>query len=594
MGQYNLAIPLHTASAEPQTEIKKLTKFHGLILCSWLAAAYFLIPSAGPAPVPRFRLPLNASTAVTAKQSLECTQLPQLIPSAVPSLDLSRLDNPGFTKDALSRFSRAIQIPTESYDIQPPGKSNEDVAAPFLAFHKTLELDYPLIHQHLSKRVLGKHSLLFTWEGTAPDRDALILMAHIDVVPVLPETRDQWTHAPYSGAVDYKQRRVWGRGASDTKATLVAVLEAVEQLLAANYVPQRTLYLAFGDDEESNGKGAFAIAQYLQKDLKLAGKIGLIVDEGSGLMDFGGLRMAHVCVSEKGYADVEMVVETKGGHSSVPPKHTGIGLSSMLITALESNPQEPQLSLNNPIVGSMACIANHAPNPDPAMVKAIKQWPKSRKTVLKRLIQTLPEDLVTALLVSTQAVDIINGGLKVNALPEKVTTIINHRIGAHDSPHDLQSRYRSTLLKLTKKLKLNLTITEFKDPSLLFHESTISDAVGKVTIGSLSPFSVLEPSPVSPYNTAEDNGWAVLEGTIHYLFDTEATSDQGNRVIVGPMFAGGNTDTKSYWGLSKSIYRFSPGADGEGAHTVNEWVSMDTFLKSIKFYHELIRNWSEQ
>ncbi|KAJ3030585.1 UNVERIFIED_CONTAM: hypothetical protein HDU68_008478 [Siphonaria sp. JEL0065] len=564
-----------SVGVEPQTGIKRLTTFHGIVVICWFAAAwwYSMQPSV---PISRYAF-INAYNSTTFSPSsppLSCTQLPPIVPKANPSLSLSRLETPEFTSQALARLSLAVQTPTESYDIQPVGKSCDDIWAPFVAFQSLLQKEYPNIHKNLERRVVANYSLLYTWHGVNKDDDALLLMAHIDVVPVLPETTSQWTHEPYSGFVDYET-------------------QAVEALLTASYlVPERTVYLAFGCDEESDGKGAYAIAQYLQNELKLAGKIGLLVDEGSGLVDFGGIKNAYVSVSEKGYADARLTVETKGGHSSVPPKHTGIGYSALLIAALESNPQEPQLSLNNPIAGSMACYAQHSPNPDPSIVKAVKKWPKTRPQLLKSMLNLLPPEYVTALLVTTQATDIINGGLKVNALPEKVTAIINHRIGSHDSVHTLQTRYKQTLHKLCKDLHLNFTIKEFKDPSLPpFFKSHVERAVGSVTIDALSHFSVLEPSPVSPYNTAQNVGWRILEGTIHHVFDDDVPS---GGVIVGPMFSGGNTDTKSYWEFTKSIYRFSPTGENGGAHTVDEWTSMDGFLKSIKFYHELIRNWGGQ
>ncbi|KAJ3073954.1 hypothetical protein HDU98_000256 [Podochytrium sp. JEL0797] len=414
----------------------------------------------------------------------------------------------------------------------------------------------------------------------------MILMSHIDVVPVLPETFADWKYDPYSGFIDTENGKLWGRGSMDTKSTLMGILEAVEKLLEAEYSPGRTIYLAFGHDEESEMMGAFAIAQYLEHELNLAGKVGLIVDEGTGFKSDNGLNFAAVAVSEKGYTDVQIIVETKGGHSSIPPKHTAIGYTAQLINALESNPHVPDLSLDNPIVGSMACIARHAPNPSPRLVNAINAWPESRLELLGILLDTLPEEDVVAILETTMAVDVINGGLKVNALPEKVTTLVNHRIGAHDSVEGLQEYYQRVLAPVCLESKLNLTISEFGNGGNVLFEHARPDARGRVSVSSR--FAVLQPSPVSPYNDKEDRGWAVLEGTIHHVFDAEF----GGNLIVGPVFEAGNSDTKSYWNLSKSIYRFSPPAGGE-IHTVDEWVSLEGFLKTIKFYHELIRNWSE-
>lgn len=55
-------------------------------------------------------------------------------------------------------------------------------------------------------------------------------MSHIDTVPVPNATLSQWTHPPFAGHVD--DTYVWGRGSVDTKNTLMAIMEAVDLLLA--------------------------------------------------------------------------------------------------------------------------------------------------------------------------------------------------------------------------------------------------------------------------------------------------------------------------------------------------------------------------
>ncbi|KAJ3059303.1 hypothetical protein HDU99_006405, partial [Rhizoclosmatium hyalinum] len=73
--------------------------------------------------------------------------------------------------------------------------------------------------------------------------------------------------------IDEKNGLLWGRGSGDTKATFMGHLEAVEKLLEAGFTPKRTVYLAYGHDEEISGhQGARKLAEYLEHDLKLAGK----------------------------------------------------------------------------------------------------------------------------------------------------------------------------------------------------------------------------------------------------------------------------------------------------------------------------------
>ena len=61
-------------------------------------------------------------------------------------------------------------------------------------------------------------------------------------------TEKDWLHKPFSG--DIADGYVWGRGSWDHKSNLLAVLEALEMLIASGATPKRTVILASGHDEE--------------------------------------------------------------------------------------------------------------------------------------------------------------------------------------------------------------------------------------------------------------------------------------------------------------------------------------------------------
>ena len=64
----------------------------------------------------------------------------------------------------------------------------------------------------------------------------------------------------------------------------------------------------------------------------------MIVDEGGGYMEQFGSAFATPGVAEKGSTNVQVQVNTPGGHSSVPPAHTGIGILSRLLVEFEEKP----------------------------------------------------------------------------------------------------------------------------------------------------------------------------------------------------------------------------------------------------------------
>jgi carboxypeptidase PM20D1 len=106
----------------------------------------------------------------------------------------------------------------------------------FLQFHHALEQMYPLVHINLQRETVNEYSLLYTWQGRQPELEPVLMVAHLDVVPFDPATREEWTHPPFAGKV--ADGMVWGRGALDMKCNVISTLEAVEGLLR-NRLPAR-------------------------------------------------------------------------------------------------------------------------------------------------------------------------------------------------------------------------------------------------------------------------------------------------------------------------------------------------------------------
>lgn len=136
------------------------------------------------------------------------------------------------------KLSKMIQVDTTSH-------AGGDDPARFRAFHKTLAELFPRVFSQLEKTEIDGN-LLFYWKGRSQERP-ILLMSHQDVVPA----EGAWSHAPFSG--DIADGKVWGRGASDTKCSVMAFFEAAEQLLAEGYTPPTDVYLASSCTEEWAG-----------------------------------------------------------------------------------------------------------------------------------------------------------------------------------------------------------------------------------------------------------------------------------------------------------------------------------------------------
>jgi carboxypeptidase PM20D1 len=158
-----------------------------------------------------------------------------------------QLDAPPLQKITLDRtaivqrLSEAIQYRTiTNQAATDPGKRE------FQSFHDFLAKSFPGVHERLQKETMGGHSLLFSWKGKDNALKPILLMAHMDVVPVDPATESSWRHPPFSGQM--AEGYIWGRGTMDDKGSVLAILESAENLLASGFEPQRTIYLAFGHD----------------------------------------------------------------------------------------------------------------------------------------------------------------------------------------------------------------------------------------------------------------------------------------------------------------------------------------------------------
>ncbi|KAJ4991929.1 peptidase family M20/M25/M40 [Stagonosporopsis vannaccii] len=528
----------------------------------------------------------NSSTGTESRA--KCRQVNPLFPSrSTKELNdtESYLQSDDFRKLAIERLSGAVQIPTASYD------DMGDVGADprwdiFNSFENYLEKTFPLTHAALQLEKVNTHGLLYTWPGTDASLKATLLMAHQDVVPVPDSTVEQWTHPPFSGHYDGKF--VWGRGASDCKNQLLAILNSVEALLSAGFTPRRTLILSFGFDEEISGRQG---AQHLAKRLieKYGhNSIAAIVDEGAVNVENWGADFAIPGVAEKGYIDVDIIVRMPGGHSSVPPAHNGIGVAAELIALIEQSMYEPRLADENPYLGLLTCGAYHAPNFPKKLHHLLDRRSSKRLTCKKRedrlALEAAKAGLgVKYLFTTSVAVDIIHGGVKNNALPERTQITVNHRINVGSSSKEIKDHISKLAGVIAKKhsLKLN-AFNGAEEPSsiTLSHRAT-----------------VLEPAPVTPTilesgssNKTYVTPFSILSGTTRALY--------GKDLVVAPGIMTGNTDTRYYWDLSEHIFRYGPGWDKEQAgmgniHTVDEKIGVQAHLDTVRWMWSWIRNMDE-
>ncbi len=180
------------------------------------------------------------------------------------------------TAAAAEHLAGAIRFRTVSHE-----RGARTDSAAFRALHAYLADSYPRTHAALTRETVSGLSLLYTWRGSESDLDPIVLMAHQDVVPVIPGTEAEWEHPPFAG--DLAGGFIWGRGSMDDKLNDISILEAVERLLSDGFTPRHTIYLAFGHDEEIGGLHG---AREIQRLLASRGvdRFALVVDEGGAVV----------------------------------------------------------------------------------------------------------------------------------------------------------------------------------------------------------------------------------------------------------------------------------------------------------------------
>ena len=162
-----------------------------------------------------------------------------------------------------------------------------------------------------------------------------------------------------------------------------------------------------------------------------------------------GSVIALAATAEKGYLNTKVTVSTTGGHSSIPPPHTvrfavfcntlsnhlqqGIGILSRLLVEYEDNPIVAHLERGTPIYSTVQCVGEHAKN-FPLDLRALIEASAYSDLALQRLEAELTKDInLRALIGTTQAIDLVQGGVKSNALPEEAWAVVNHRIATQRS-----------------------------------------------------------------------------------------------------------------------------------------------------------------
>lgn len=470
---------------------------------------------------------VSALLVVAALSGTSSPAQPPLQPSRrLPDVDVSGV---------AERLAAALRVETVSEGMHV--RANETLPR----LHDHLERSFPLVHAKLTRERVMDHSLLYTWPGRDPNAPPALLMAHQDVVPAAAGT-GHWTHPPFSGTV--ADGYIWGRGAMDDKGPLMAQLEAVESFLRHGLQPERTLYLAFGHDEELGGRaqGARAIAALLQsRGVKLHYVLdeGLLVSEGI----IAGTRrpVALIGVAEKGFATIRLRATAVPGHSSMPPQRGAIGRIGRAVAALEAHPMPARLE--GVAADMFTALAPEMATPQRWMLANL--WLTS--PLVRRALEKSPA--TNAMLRTTTAVTVVRGGVAPNVLPSTAEATVNFRLLPGDSADAVLAHVRKVVSEEDVE-------ADFQEPPQA-------------------------PSAISPHDAAS------------YRAIRDSIVDAFGDVAVVPGLVVGGTDARHMTALTDQVYRFSPvrarQEDLGRIHGHDERLALSNYVEMIRFYQRLLR-----
>jgi acetylornithine deacetylase/succinyl-diaminopimelate desuccinylase-like protein len=322
-----------------------------------------------------------------------------------PSIPFNAPDS--LLDDGLQMLQSLIRIDTTN----PPG--NEDVAADQAA----VWLEEVGIGSQTHDAAPRRRSLKAVLGPD--DDDALVLSAHLDVVPADPE---QWRYPPFSGTI--AEDCVWGRGAIDMKHMAAYGLAILRQLARDQSVLKRGVKLVLVADEEAGcSLGSLHIAEH--KPDWLRGRVAL-TEVGGFTIHVDGNRIYPIQLAEKGFVWMRLHIKGTPGHGSMPHKESAINEMARLVQVLADQPFP--FRCTQPVADFLGAIGDILGFPKGAFFKAIGNKNLSN-FVLDKIVKIPDKTRVfRALLRDTISPTMATAGTKINVLPANATLTIDCRI----------------------------------------------------------------------------------------------------------------------------------------------------------------------
>lgn len=377
-------------------------------------------------------------------------------------------------------------------------------------------------------------ALVVRYAGRDPKAKPIAFLGHMDVVDAL---KENWSTDPY--VPTEKDGYLYGRGSTDNKAGVTALVASFIRLKKTGFVPQRDLLLAFSGDEETG----MATTRVLTKHPLVArAEYALNSDAGSGQLGTDGKYRFNIQAAEKTYANFAIAAKNSGGHSSAPRADNAIYDLAHALVKLEALRFPVEF---NEITRIM--VTDLAKEKGGELGAALVKLSADPTDAAARTVaEKYPHD--ANILWTTCVATMLQAGNAPNALPQNATATVNCRI--------------------------------FPGTSVEAVKATIEKAIGNDKL-AVSLVGEGVASPVSPVNPAL---FARLQ---------KAMDETYSGVTLKPSMSSGGTDGREF--RSAGIPTYGAGAlalrpEDSRAHGTDERVPIAAYLKQLDYWDALLRD----
>ena len=432
-------------------------------------------------------------------------------------------------KESLKRFSDGLKIKTISNS-----DYNKTDFEEFNKFINYIQTAYPDVFKKCEFKLINDYAILLKLKGKT-DNLPNIITAHYDVVGV--KNDKNWKYSPFSG--HFNNEYIYSRGTIDDKGAVFAILEALNELLKNNFIPDSDLYIAFSHCEETGSiEGAPKIIEYFKsKNIRF----NSILDEGGRIVDINSKYFAFIGTSEKGRLLSKVTLYGIPSHASMPNNKTAVLKLAKLIQAFSKNDKKAFISKETEQYYKTT-YKSHG---------LLTRFLISNIDILKPLfiykISKNPED--NARIRTTFAITIIEASNVQNAISSDASLLIDARILPNETTQDVKNY-------INEKIKKILPDEDYK----------------------IEYLSQIEPSLSKEANSLE---FKKLSNVINKLYPN---------IPISPYLTLGGTDAREYAEISDNTFRFLPcilkPQDASLMHSDNEKISIENWSRMINFYKE--------